>query len=384
MATVTISERSRASGKSYIIQYNDPETGKKRYHKTCRRKAEAKAESIALRTYLDTGEWPDGREGLKSRSAMTFGEAAKLCHEWWKSKCDKGRLSKSSYASYMEYHKRPLNEWRDRLIASFSREEIERWHVKLCRDISPATANRALFTVKQTFAVACREKVLKSDPAKGISYSNESCHERKRFMKPHEVENLVKVANTRSRAQSLEVAVTLAVEHGASKQEILDLRWDDIDFEDSPSGSIRFFRTKNRMERVQDIMPRTREALLKRWEYLKEYRRKHNLRGEPEYVICRPDGTPLKGFRTSWKNLCKKLHLSDFHFHDNRHNYCTNVLHAGGTLKDVKEMIGHKTLRMTERYTGHDRDRERSIQQRLQERYAQDTRPRRPSIKKAS
>lgn len=29
MATVTISERSRASGKSYIIQYNDPETGKK-------------------------------------------------------------------------------------------------------------------------------------------------------------------------------------------------------------------------------------------------------------------------------------------------------------------------------------------------------------------
>lgn len=348
MATVTISERSRTSGKSYVIQYNDPDTGKKKYYKTYRRKAEAKAESIALRTYLDTGEWPDGRDNLKNRSAMTFGEAAQLCHEWWQSKCDKGRLSKTSYASYMEYHKRPLKEWRDRLIASFSRDEIESWHAKLSRDISPATANRALFTVKQTFAVACREKALKDDPAKGISYSNESCHERKRFMKPHEVESLVKAANTRSRAQYLQLAVTLAVEHGASKQEILDLQWDDIDFEDGPSGSIRFFRTKNRMERVQDIMPRTREALLERWEYLKEYRRKHNLRKEPVYVICHPDGTPLKSFRTSWDNLCKKLHLADFHFHDNRHTYCTNVLHAGGTLKDVKEMIGHKTLRMTE------------------------------------
>ena len=92
-------------------------------------------------------------------------------------------------------------------------------------------------------------------------------------------------------------------------------------------------------------------------------------------MICRANGTPIKSFRSAWENLCKKLKISDFHFHDNRHTYCTNVLHAGGTLKDVKEMIGHKTLRMTELYTGHDRERERDIQHRLVEHYAQDIQP---------
>lgn len=41
-------------------------------------------------------------------------------------------------------------------------------------------------------------------------------------------------ANTRPRAQCLRLAVSLAVEHGASKREILALHWDDIDFSEKP------------------------------------------------------------------------------------------------------------------------------------------------------
>jgi site-specific recombinase XerD len=36
--------------------------------------------------------------------------------------------------------------------------------------------------------------------------------------------------------------------------------------------------------------------------------------------------------------------VSGFHFHDLRHTFCSNLLMAGGDLKDAKEMIGLSDL----------------------------------------
>lgn len=201
--------------------------------------------------------------------------------------------------------------------------------------------------------------------------SNEAKHERKKFMKPYEVDRLIKGASEHRCKSYLELVVLLAVEHGASRQEILDLKWSDIDFEDGENGSIRFFRQKNQFERVQDIMPRTKQALLARREHLAFIRKRKNIRHTGDLVICHLDGNRMQEVRSAWNSLCQSLDIKDFHFHDNRHTYCTNVLHAGGTLKDAKELIGHRTLRMTDRYCEHDRDREREVQKRLALRYAQ-------------
>lgn len=63
-------------------------------------------------------------------------------------------------------------------------------------------------------------------------------------------------------------------------------------------------------------------------------------------VVGHLDGSKMKEFQSAWKSVCKSLGINDFHFHDNRHTYCSNIIMAGGTLKHAKEMIGHKTLRM--------------------------------------
>lgn len=39
------------------------------------------------------------------------------------------------------------------------------------------------------------------------------------------------------------------------------------------------------------------------------------------------------------------------HFHDLRHTFCSNLMLAGADIKDVKNMIGHRDLKMTDRYT---------------------------------
>ena len=68
-----------------------------------------------------------------------------------------------------------------------------------------------------------------------------------------------------------------------------------------------------------------------------------------DFVFCRIDGTPLKAFRNSWRRALEIAGIKDFHFHDLRHTYCSNLLLAGSNLKDVKEMIGHRDISMTDR-----------------------------------
>ncbi|UCD31630.1 MAG: tyrosine-type recombinase/integrase [Desulfobacterales bacterium] len=42
--------------------------------------------------------------------------------------------------------------------------------------------------------------------------------------------------------------------------------------------------------------------------------------------------------------------IEDFRFHDLRHTFVSQLLMRGGTLKDVQELLGHKTMTMALRY----------------------------------
>ena len=67
-------------------------------------------------------------------------------------------------------------------------------------------------------------------------------------------------------------------------------------------------------------------------------------------VFCRIDGTPVKSFKKAWWNVLRVAGIQNFHFHDLRHTFCSNLILSGSDLKDVKEMIGHSDLSITDRY----------------------------------
>lgn len=58
-------------------------------------------------------------------------------------------------------------------------------------------------------------------------------------------------------------------------------------------------------------------------------------------------GEPIKDIKTAFRNACDRASIEDFRFHDLRHTSASQLVLKGGALKDVKEILGHKTMTMT-------------------------------------
>ncbi len=381
MATVTIATRSLKKGKAYVIHYKDPNTGKKEYHKTYRRKDLAQEEVNRVRTLIDSGRLPTKETRQPKQQALpTFGQAALLCQAEWDRKLGEGKIGATSHEGYRYLLAPILKEWKHTLLHDLDEDAIRDYRISIAEKTKArlkskgkdgkncnVLANRRLFIIKQVYAQAERHGLIDKDVAKPIPYLSEKGSERKTAQSPIEVDTLLEAARSRRSKHYMVLAILLAVEHGCSTQEVLTLQWSDINL---PENHITFHRDKNGVSRTHQIMPRTREALKNRLEHVTHYRKKRCLTVKGDYVIGNMDGTPVKSIKTAWKGLCKDHDFDDLHFHDHRHTYCTNMLLSGSTLKEASVMIGHRTLRMTDRYSNLEGVMDNRPQDRLARRYA--------------
>lgn len=69
-----------------------------------------------------------------------------------------------------------------------------------------------------------------------------------------------------------------------------------------------------------------------------------------EYVFCDSKARPFKQINNSFQATLKKAGIEDFRFHDLRHTFATHFVMRGGSLKELQELLGHKTMTMALRY----------------------------------
>jgi len=300
---------------------------------------------------------------------LILGNIASKCVHEWQRRHKEGDLSEATLKGYISFLKPLLKKWGKNVAGTITKEDLLEYRAEIAANRSMALANRQMFILKQIFAKAIECKAIKEDPTIGIRYLSEKVHERKQFMQPKMVEKLLKEAAKGRARHYLPLAILLAVEHGLSKQEVLDLQWSDITLDYGETGIIRFYRTKTKVERVHRIMPRTLKALKARKAHINKMRKLRGISNKGDFVVGHLDGSRMSEFKSAWKRLCKSLGIKDFHFHDNRHTYCSNIIMAGGTLKHAKEMIEHKTLRMADRYSHLEAARENVIQDNLAAHY---------------
>jgi integrase len=369
MATVVIQRHKKKNGFSYSVIYRDPISGQKKHFKTFQKQRQAQQAANDLRALLDAGKLPD-RAKARIRP-LSFKEVADSLIDEWGLRVAKGELTKKTHYDYCIWLNGLNRVFGKKMLSQISKEEIEIYRTGLALEHSNVTANKYLSTMKKVFSHGFKLKAVIEEPTLEIHYLSEKEHERNTFLLPHKLDKLIDATQKNRGKFYMPAIIYLGAEHGAAKQEILDLKWKHIDFEYAGKGLIRLYRTKNKKERVEFLMPRTREALLSWRDHLERKRKRDKVtKVKSDSVFCRIDGTSLKSFHNAWRASLREAGIKNFHFHDLRHTFCSNLLLSGAGLKEVKEMIGHSDISMTDRYAHLTIEFRHGKQQQLAEHYS--------------
>jgi integrase len=73
--------------------------------------------------------------------------------------------------------------------------------------------------------------------------------------------------------------------------------------------------------------------------------------GKAGLIFTARDGEQLGSVKKSWAGILDKAKITGFRWHDLRHHFASMLVMAGADLYVVKELLGHSTIAVTERYS---------------------------------
>ncbi len=215
-------------------------------------------------------------------------------------------------------------------------EDVEKFKAARANSVEPATVNRELATIKTMFAKAILWGKIHNNPAHAVQFMREPPG-RVRFLEKEEIEKLFCVMKTIPTIKHLVPIVTVAINTGMRRGEILGLKWHDLDFQ---RNIIHLYDTKNGQKRDIDMNDQVRAALIRE--------PKHP---DSPFVFCNHSGKPYHDLKKSFFTACDKAGIIDFRWHDLRHTFASHLVMNGVDLNTVRELLGHKSLDMTLRYS---------------------------------
>ena len=139
----------------------------------------------------------------------------------------------------------------------------------------------------------------------------------------------------------LQEIVVFALNTGMRQDEILSLEWPNVDL---ARRTVTVVRSKNGEKRTIPLNRRLLELLV---EKTKVRHIKCNL------VFPSEAGTKIINQHRAFYNALRRAEITDFRFHDLRHTFATRLVQAGIDLYKVATILGHKDIKMTQRYAHH-------------------------------
>ena len=230
------------------------------------------------------------------------------------------------------------------LVADFGNIPLRRFNVSvleayqqelLAQGKAPGTINRKMAMLKHLFHKCSDWGWVDDDTLRTVRKVKmlKEPAGRLRYLSPEEVQRLLNECNN----LLLRAIVTVAVNSGMRRGEILNLTWDNVDLR---NGYLLVTQSKNGDRREVPINPAVHEVLVGIVRRL-----------DSPYVFCDEKGRMFKGGRNAFERACKRAGIYDFHFHDLRHTAASFMAMAGVDLMSIKQILGHKTIQMTLRYS---------------------------------
>jgi len=250
--------------------------------------------------------------------------------------------------------------------------QIERWKANRLKSATHATVKRDLTGLKNALNKAVSWGVIESSPAgvgKGSITVKTSNDKRVRYLDKGERKRLLAALSARDNqmararqsgnvhslargrelrpeikgyADHLSPLVLLTMNTGLRRGEVLTLEWDQVHLGENPRVTIKAGYAKTNTTRHVPLNSEA-VAVMKKW--------KEQGSGEG-WVFPNPvTDNRIDKLKSSWPNLMGAAQIVNFRFHDLRHDFASRLVMAGVDLYRVRDLLGHSSIEMTERYS---------------------------------
>lgn len=210
----------------------------------------------------------------------------------------------------------------------------------------PASVNRYLAALGAVMTQCVKHwHIIETNPVQRVAKLVEN-NARQRFLSESELARLLDACR-QSASPDLYTAVLLSITTGARKREILELRWCDIDL---TAGVILLEHTKNGDARTLAIADQVLPMLKDR----------KAARSGGAVIPLRDDGLVFPGrisknkpvhLREAFDKALERADIRDFHWHDLRHSCASFLAEGGASLRQIGEVLGHRSVEATRRYS---------------------------------
>lgn len=256
---------------------------------------------------------------------------------------------------YMETHSRRNKEESSSIRDKWSFKQLEKsFNGLMLREITPeriseykdrrmaegvmvATLAKELQLLRNALNIAVREwKWLEMTPFLEVKIEVPN-NEIERFLTPDEEARLLKEC-----PDWLKEIVIFAINTGMRRNEILTLKWPQVDLD---RRVLTLLVTKNKDKRGVPMNATVQELL----------RAKGAIRTSSGYVFPSEAGTQINphNLERAFRAARKEAKLEDVRFHDLRHTAGSRMAQAGIDIYTIAKILGHRTLAMTMRYAHH-------------------------------
>jgi len=307
----------------------------------------------------------------QKKKAPYMKDVAKKYFQWAEvNKAQKGKDDQHRYRNHFV-------RFTDKRLSEISSFDLERWKADLIKKkYAPATVKHCLVLFRQIINKAILWGMYKGEnPIKGVKMPTVQ-NERQRFLNYDEANLLLNELQKIS--QQLHDMSLLSLHTGLRAGEIFSLKGQNIDFE---NRLITITETKNKTSRKAFMSGKVKKMLAN---YIPE---------SPDgYVFKTNQGKKITEISKSFGKAVITLKLNKgvkdrrqrVVFHSLRHSFASWLALQGETLLTIKELLGHKTLAMTLRYSHLIPDQKRAATLKLEKAFNTEKMNKKPEVRHIS
>ena len=224
-------------------------------------------------------------------------------------------------------------------LLSISPKMVSRYKVlRNDEGAAPASVNRELSMLSKAFNLAIKEwEWLKDNSASSVPKEKEN-NERDRWLTKDEEKEILE-----NSPEWLRDIIIFALNTGLRLQEFLSLEWSRVNL---VRRTILIKETKNGSPKT---LPLNKIAL----DVLNQRSKVKSIKND--YVFFNSNGKKINPhvLRTSFYTVLEKVGVENLWLHDLRHTFATRLAQADVDLYKISKLLGHKDIKMTQRYSHH-------------------------------